>query len=506
MAADNGIRSSSKVAIIGSGFGGLGMGYYLKQAGIDSFTIFEKAADVGGTWRENTYPGAGCDIPSHFYSYSFEPHYPWAWRYAKQSEILDYARHCARKHGIQPHIRFNCTVSGADFDAARGLWSIRLASGEIHEAQFLVSGVGQLNRPAYPKLPGLDRFQGKSFHSAQWDHGFELTGKTVAVIGTGASAVQFVPAIVPKLKQLHVFQRSPGWTVPKVEKEFSPLERRILDRLPIIHDVDRARVYGLTELLAYAYNGHKWAEKAVTLFAKLQLWRQVRDPVLRRKLTPDYPIGCKRILLSNDWLPALARPNVEVVTEGIAEVNERGVRADDGQQRDVDAIIYSTGFAGTEFLAPMQIRGLDGCELREQWQNGAQAYLGMAISGFPNFFVLYGPNTNLGSGSIIFMLEHQQRYIVELLKNQQAEGWRYADLRADALAEFNREIRSRSEQTTFEGNCQSWYKTADGRNTNNWVGSMREYAQRTRQPILEHYERVAGSPAQPEPQRSTVTA
>lgn len=482
-----GSTPATTVAIIGTGFGGLGMAYYLKQAGIESFTLFEKAREIGGTWRENTYPGSGCDVPSHLYSFSFEPHYPWAWRYARQAQILDYMRHCADKHDLRRHIRLGCEVTGAEFDASRGLWSLQLADGQRHEATFLVSAVGQLHRPAYPKLAGLERFQGKAFHSAQWDHAHDLAGKTVAVIGTGASAVQFVPEIAQQARQLHVFQRSPGWTLPKAEREFSAFERRVLDRLPFLHDLDRARIYGMTELLAYAYRGHRWAEGAITALARSHLNRQVRDPELRRKLTPDHPVGCKRILLSNTWLPTLARPNVEVVTDAVTEITTNGIRSADGRVREVDTLIFGTGFAATDFLAPMQIRGLEGRKLRETWRHGAEAYLGLAVSGFPNFFMLYGPNTNVGSGSVIHMLECQQRYVTQMVRARAENGWSHVDVDAQAQATFNREVRTRSQQSTFEGNCQSWYKTADGRNTNNWIGSMREYTRRTARPVTEHF-------------------
>lgn len=482
--------ATPRVAIIGTGFGGLGMAYYLKQAGITSFTIFEKAADVGGVWRENTYPGAGCDVPSHLYSFSFEPHYPWACRYGKQHEIVAYMQHCVQKHDLRAHMRFGCEVTGAEFDALRGLWQIQLASGERHEAEVLISAVGQLHHAAYPKIPGREKFQGKMFHSAHWDHSYDLNGKTVAVIGTGASAVQFVPEIVKQVKQLKLFQRSPGWVGPKFERTFNRFERWLLNTFPIFHDLDRLRIFFICEGLAYAYNGHAWAEKIIRSLSKLQIRIQVRDPVLRKKLTPDFAIGCKRILLTTEWLRALVKPNVEVVDDAVAEITATGVRTADGQLREVDAIIYGTGFAATDFLAPMQVRGLDGRDLRETWKQGAEAYLGMSVSGFPNFFVLYGPNTNVGSGSIIYMLERQQRYITQMIQAQQQQAWHYANLKADAEAEYNREIRQRSDESTYAGTCQSWYKTADGRNTNNWIGSMLEFRRRTLTPQLERYEIV----------------
>ena len=477
-----------KVAIIGAGFGGLGMAYSLRKAGIDSIAILEKAEDLGGTWRENTYPGCGCDVPSHFYSYSFEPHYPWAWRYAKQSEILAYQHHVAHKYDLARHIRYRSEVTAADYDEARALWVLTLADGSTVEAETVVSAVGQLHQPAYPKIPGRERFSGKTFHSSHWDHDYVLEGKSVAVIGTGASAVQFVPQIATRVKALKLFQRSPGWTFPKVEKQFSRFERWLLDTVPLIHDLDRLRVFLICEILAAAYNGNRVLAWLVTAISKLQMRWQVRDPALRRKLQPDFPIGCKRILLTNAWLPALVRPNVEVVDDAIAEITETGVRTADGRLREVDAIIYGTGFAATQFLTPMQVRGRGGRDLHAQWARGASAYLGMAVSGFPNFFVLYGPNTNVGSGSIIFMLEQQHNFIVKLLQQRQRQQWRSVEVTEAAQSAYSKEMQTRSAGTTYAGDCQSWYKTADGINTNNWVGSMTEFRRRTAVPDLADFQ------------------
>ncbi len=480
-----------KVAIIGSGFGGLGMAYSLRQAGIENFALFEKASDLGGTWRENTYPGCGCDVPSHFYSFSFERHYPWTWRYAKQHEILEYAHHLADKYDLNRHIRYGMQATQMHFDETRALWTLEFANGQRIEAESVVSAVGQLHQPAYPNIPGRERYAGKIMHSAHWDHDYDLNGKTVAVIGTGASAVQFVPEIAPKVGRLHLFQRSPGWTFPKVEKQFSRFERWLLDTFPVIHELDRLRIFLICELLASAYNGNRLVAGVVTAISKLQAWWQVRDPVLRKKLRPDFPIGCKRILLTNAWLRALVRPNVDVIDDAIAEITETGVRTADGQLREVDAIIYGTGFKATQFLTPMRVTGLNGRDLHQTWTHGAEAYYGMTVSGFPNFFMLYGPNTNVGSGSIIYMLERQQRYIAKLLQARESHDWAYVDVRAEAQLSYVDEMQRRSEGTTYSGDCQSWYKTSDGRNTNNWVGSMVEFSRRLREPELAHYRGVA---------------
>jgi len=489
------------VAIIGAGFGGLGMAYYLKQAGLHAFAIFEKAQDVGGVWRENHYPGAACDAASHLYSFSFEPHYPWTCRFGKQAEILDYQRHVARKHALLPHVRFGRELTAADFDEARGCWMLRFADGSRAQARTLVSAVGQLHRPAYPKIDGLDTFRGRAFHSARWDHTYDFTGKTVAVIGTGASAVQFVPEIARQVEQLHVFQRSPGWVVNKIDRPFRRWERWLLDRLTFLHDLDRLRLFAYYEFAGSAFFGDSWLSRLALawgrfLFRSL-LKRQVKDPELQRKLTPDFPLGCKRTLLSADWLPALARPNVEVVTDAIAQVTATGIRTADGRERAVDAIVYGTGFEATQFLAPMQVTGLGGARLAERWSRGAEAYLGMSVAGFPNFFVLYGPNTNIGGGSIIYMLEAQQRYVAQCAQRLATNGPGYLDLQPAVQDAFNAWIRERNRHGAYEGGCRSWYVNAEGRNTNNWVSYMRDYARRARKPDFTHYRWVATPPPNP---------
>lgn len=484
------VTQAPTIAIIGSGFGGLGLGYYLKQAGIDSFTIFEKATDLGGVWRENTYPGAACDIPSHLYSFSFEPHYPWSYRYGHQHEILDYQHHVARKHDLNRHIRFNHEMKEADFDETRGIWTLHFADGSCFEANVLISAVGQLHRPQLPNIKGLERFKGPAFHSARWDHRFNYQDKTVAVIGTGASAVQFVPRLAEQVKQLHVFQRSPAWCIPKFDRKYYRWERWLLTHVPFLHDFDRIRIFWYVELVASVIQKGSILNRVTQLLARgvssLLMRLQVRDPVLRKKLTPNFPIGCKRLLLSNEWLKTLAKANVEVVTEGITEITESGIVTSDGRERKVDAIVYGTGFAATEFLAPMTLRGLGGTPLRERWKEGAEAYFGVTVSDFPNFFMLYGPNTNLGVGTIIFMLERQQRYIVRCIQQIRQRGLRYMDISAQAEREYNEELTRRNKDLVYIGGCNSWYIT-NGHNTNNWVGYMTEYGRRMRKPVMEHY-------------------
>jgi cation diffusion facilitator CzcD-associated flavoprotein CzcO len=478
------------IAIIGAGFSGLGMAYYLKKAGLDSFTIFEKSAGLGGVWRENTYPGAACDVPSHLYSFSFDPHYPWSTAYGPQREILDYLQQLARKYQLVEHIRFGREVAGADFDDARGLWQIRFTDGAVIEAQILITGVGQLHRPALPAVPGIERFKGRAFHSAQWDHAYDLTGKTVASIGTGPSAIQYVPAIAPQVKKLQVFQRSPAWCVHKVDRVYTRPERWLLNHWPWTHTLDRLRIFWYVEFVASVIQKnsifHWFSNHLVKLIHWILLRKDVPDPALRAKLTPDFPVGCKRLLFSNEWFKTLVLPQVELVTEPITAIDETGVVTADGRHRAVDAIIYGTGFTATQFLAPMDIRGRAGASLRERWKTGAQAYLGVAVAGFPNFFMLYGPNTNLGVGTIIYMLERQQRYVVKCLELLRARGLRTLEVQPAAEGDYNAELDRRSHELVYLGGCNSWYLT-NGRNTQNWVGYMTEYGRRLREPQLAHY-------------------
>ena len=478
------------IAIIGAGFSGLGMAYYLRKAGIDSFTIYEKAASLGGVWRENTYPGAACDVPSHLYSFSFDPHYPWSKSHGPQGEILDYLQQLARKHDLERHIRYRREATGADYDEARALWTVKFSDGGTVEAQVVITGVGQLHRPSRPDIPGAETFRGRAFHSAEWDHGYDLAGKTVASIGTGPSAIQYVPEIAKVVERLHVFQRSPAWCVKKNDRSYTRPERWLLTRWPWTHTLDRLRIFWYVEFVASVI-------QKSALFHKLSAWyvrwehrrlleQQVPDPALRARLTPTFPVGCKRLLFSNDWFATLARPNVELVTDDITAIDETGVVTRDGTHRAVDAIIYGTGFTATQFLAPMDFRGRGGASLRQRWQGGAEAYLGVTVAGFPNFFMLYGPNTNLGIGTILFMLERQQRYVVKCIELMRERGLRSMEVLPAAQDGYNRELTERGHDLVYLDGCNSWYLDR-GRNVQNWVGYMTEYGRRLREPQLAHY-------------------
>ncbi|MDH4560955.1 NAD(P)/FAD-dependent oxidoreductase [Pseudomonas sp. BN411] len=478
--------ASVHVLIIGAGFGGLGLAIQLQKAGIHDFLILEKGSDVGGTWRDNSYPGAACDVPSHLYSFSFEPKADWSRKFAPQAEIFAYQRHCADKYGLRRHIRFGCEVEGAEFDEPSGTWQVLTRSGEHFRARALVSACGQLNRPVWPRIPGLDGFKGALFHSAGWNHDYPLDGKRVAVIGTGASAIQFVPQIAPKVAKLSLFQRSAAYVIPKPDRAYRSWERAVMRRLPWLQKVDRVLKYIQHESRVLAFTVIPPLMKLMQFRFRQHLARGIADPALRQRLVPDYPLGCKRILISNDFYPALARPNVEVVDDGIGEVTENAVVTRDGQRHEVDAIILGTGFAATDFLAPMSIRGRGGRDLNQAWQAGAEAYLGVSVSGFPNLFILYGPNTNLGHNSIIYMLESQFRYVLDGIRALQ--GLRYLDLKPEVQQRFNQRLQQDVRHTVWEQGCNSWYKTADGRNTNNWPGFTFSYRQQTRRLELDLYE------------------
>jgi len=478
------------VAVIGSGFAGIGMGVALRRAGVESFSIFDRAERVGGVWRDNTYPGLTCDVPSHLYSFSFEPKRDWTRRFPPREEILAYLEHCVAEYGLDDHLRLGTDVAQATFDEDARRWRLETAAGETVEADVVVTATGQLSRPSIPRLPGLERFAGRAFHSARWEHDHDLTGRNVAAVGTGASAIQSIPEIAPRVGRLEVYQRSAPWVIPKMDREYPERARRLVERMPLLQDAARLGFWAYFEVLITGFVGPRFALAPVWLSHKAMLHAQVRDRRLRRTLKPDYALGCKRVLISSDYYKALVRPNVELVTEAIREVTPDGIVTDDGVERPADTIIFGTGFRTTEFLAPMEVRGLGERELNEAWRGGAEAFLGMAVSGFPNFFMLYGPNTNLGSGSIIYMLESQIRYVLEAVRALSSNGRAYLDVRPEVQREFDEEMQRRLGDSVWSS-CSSWYRTASGRVTNNWPGYMSEYRRRTRRLEPADYRLVA---------------
>jgi cation diffusion facilitator CzcD-associated flavoprotein CzcO len=480
------VRAVTRVAIIGTGFGGLAAAVQLLQAGIDDVVLFEKSDDVGGVWRENTYPGAACDVPSHLYSLSFAPKADWSRRFAPQAEIHQYLRDVARDFGVLPHVRFSTEVLAATFDDERGTWRLALARGGEHEADVLIAATGQLSRPSTPDIPGLDRFAGTLFHSAQWDHDHDLTGERVAVLGTGASAIQFVPAIAPRVTSLAVFQRSAPYVLAKPDREYRGRAKLAFARVPGLLRLSREGNYFSNELRSLGFNTEPRLLFAHRARYRRHLREVVADPALRARLTPTDPMGCKRILMSNDWYQALQLPQVELVDDGIAEVRPHSIVTVDGTERAVDTIVLGTGFAATEFLAPMRITGRDGRDLHEQWKDGASAYLGTVVPGFPNLFVLYGPNTNLGHNSILVMLEAQVGWVVQAVRA--ITRGRVLEIRRDVAEAFDAWVQERVGHTVFAGGCRSWYLTESGRNTQNWPASTLTFRRRLRRFRIEEFE------------------
>lgn len=486
------VLARTRIAIVGSGFSGLGMAIRLKQSSIDDFVVLERADDVGGTWNDNTYPGCACDVPSHLYSFSFAPNPDWSQTYSSQQEIWQYLRDCAQRYGVMDHIRFGCEVTQAAWDDDAKRWLIDTTQGTF-AAEVLVAGVGPLSAPATPRLEGLERFEGKSFHSARWDHEHDLTDREVAVIGTGASSIQFVPEIQPQVRQLYVFQRTPPWVMPHPGRTITDAERRLYRAVPAVQQLVRAGIYWGREAFALPFL-HPPLSGFPERIAKRHMRRQVPDRGLRDKLTPNYMIGCKRILPSNDYYPALTKPNVELVTEAIDHIRPGSVVTEGGAERRVDTIIFGTGFHVTDMPIAYQIRGRGGSLLSDVWQKSPRAYLGTTIAGFPNLFMLIGPNTGLGHSSMVFMIESQLNYVMDCLRVMDSRALASVEVTPQAQAAFNDELQADMKQTVWTvGGCSSWYLDHQGRNTTLWPRFTWPFRRRTRQFDLHNYTTEARS-------------
>jgi cation diffusion facilitator CzcD-associated flavoprotein CzcO len=481
-----------RVVVVGAGFGGLAAARALREQGITDITVLERADTVGGVWRDNTYPGAACDVPSPLYSWSWAPHLDWSRRYGTQPEILDYIRETADTEGLSTYVRTGVEVTALEYDEPAGSWRVVTSTGTL-TADLVVSAVGQLSNPAVPPIPGT--FGGPVFHSAQWRHDVDLTGKRVAVVGTGASAIQFVPAIADRVASMTVFQRSAPYVVPKPDQAYAERHHRLFRRFPKIQLAERRAWFWLTEVFNGALEGTSPITRpllaAIRGAWRLQLRAQVRDRSLRRRLVPDFPVGCKRLLFSNDWYRTLARDHVDVVGECITGVEPAGLRTADGRLHEADVLIWGTGFAATDFLAGIDVRGVDGVVLRDVWSDGARAHLGLTAPGFPNLFCVYGPNTNLGGSSIVIMLEAQAGWIAQVARRIADGDAHRVAVRREVADAYDDEMQGRLSTSVWAG-CDSWYH--DGtRITTNWPGRVTEYRQRTAAVDWSELEEIASS-------------
>jgi cation diffusion facilitator CzcD-associated flavoprotein CzcO len=472
--------SHHRTVIVGTGFSGIGMAIRLLRDGERDFVLLERADEIGGTWRDNTYPGCRCDVPSHLYSFSFAPNPSWSSTFSPQPEILDYLRGVAERFGVLPHVRFATELESAEWDDGEACWRLETSQGSL-TADVLIAAQGPLSDPLVPDLPGLDSFAGTSFHSAQWDHDHRLDGERVAVIGTGASAIQFVPRIQPLVEKLHVFQRTPPWIMPHPNRRMSDFERKLYGRLPAAQLAMRAGIYWARETFVLQFRNRRMRTLA-TRMALRQLETQVPDPQLRAKLTPRYEIGCKRILPTDEWYPALMQRNVELVTEGIREIRPNSIVSGDGTEREVDTIIFGTGFHMTDIPIAERVHGRDGRTLAETWDGSPRAYKGAAVAGYPNLFFLVGPNTGLGHNSIVYMIESQIAYVAGALRALRRSGARSVDVRPEAQAAYNAELDEMTRGTVWvSGGCSSYYIDRNGRNSTIWPTFTYPFRRRTRE-------------------------
>jgi cation diffusion facilitator CzcD-associated flavoprotein CzcO len=471
-------RAGRSIAVVGGGFGGVGAAVMLRRAGYDDVTVFERGERVGGVWHHNTYPGAACDVPSHLYEFSFAPNPRWSRRYAPQAEIQAYLEDVAGRYGVMEQIRTGTEVQGARWDEERDRWVLETSAGP-HEADVLLTACGQLSVPSVPPLRGLDSFSGPAFHTAQWRHDVDLAGKRVAVIGAGCSAIQVVPAIQPQVGQVDVYQRSPGWTFPKMDFEYSERTKRLFARFPVLQRLDRAAIFAFMEFGAAGMTRHRWLLAPFRAAARRQINKAIEDPELRRKVTPTDEIGCKRLMLTDDWYPTLTQPNVELITDRIAEITPDGIRLEDGSERAADVLVLATGFETHGFVAPMEVVGEDGRTLAEEWADVPRAYLGMSVPGFPNMFLLYGPNTNGGTGSVIYTIESGVGHVIAALHALEGEDARRIEVRRRAAEEFDRKLRAALADTVWHTGCTNWYVDEQGNDPNQWPWLWSTYRRRT---------------------------
>jgi cation diffusion facilitator CzcD-associated flavoprotein CzcO len=476
--------------IIGAGMSGMLAAIKLDDAGHRNWVMVDKASDIGGTWHENVYPGCGCDVPSHLYSYSFAPNPNWTRGYPLQAEIKAYFKGVAEKYDLPGRTRLNTEATAAKWDAKSATWTVTLATKEKLTAPILIMGCGQLNKPMIPDIPGRAKFKGPQFHSATWDHSVSLAGKRVAVIGSGASAVQLVPHVVEAAGHMTLFQRTPNWFIERNDEPISEKTQRLFARHDWIRKLARFQIFYGLNLLSEAFEkpGGKVARQLEEQCTEY-MHSIIKDPELRRKLTPDYAVGCKRILFADDFFPALTKPNAFVEDRPIKAIEAKGIRLEDGTLVPADIIIWGTGFDTHHFIAPMEVTGADGVKLADAWKEGAEAYRGVSVSGFPNMFILYGPNTNTGNISIIYMVEQQMRYVMQGIRRITMGPGTVLDVRAEAQAAHNVDIQARLAKTSWAAGCNSWYRTASGKIPNNYPGRALQFAREMRHFEDEAYDR-----------------
>jgi cation diffusion facilitator CzcD-associated flavoprotein CzcO len=474
-----GSNQRPSVAIVGGGFAGVGAAVLLARAGYPDVTIFERGGRVGGVWAHNTYPGAACDVPSHLYEFSFEPNPRWSRRYAPQAEIQQYIEEVARRHGVLERTRTGTEVTRAEWDEQRAKWQLQTSAGSF-EADILLTACGQLSIPKAPAIDGLDSFAGPVFHTAEWDHDVDLAGKRVAVVGTGCSAIQAVPAIQPVAEQIDVYQRSPGWTMPKMDFEYSERARRLFERLPALQHLDRLATFAFMDIGAAAMTSQRWLLAPFRAAGRWQINKAIDDSDLRAKVTPTDEIGCKRIMLTDAWYPTLEKPNVELITQRIEQITPTAIKSGDGSERPADVIVLATGFESHAFVAPMEVIGDGGRTLAEEWGPVASAYLGLSVPGFPNMFLLYGPNTNGGTGSVIYVIEAGVAHVIAALDALQRTNADRIEVRRERADAFNRELRTALAGTVWHTGCTSWYLDENGNDPNQWPWTWSAYRRRTR--------------------------
>ncbi len=477
---NKGIRKT-KVVIVGAGFGGLCMAIKLKEAGITDFVILEKGGDVGGTWRDNTYPGAACDVQSHLYSFSFEGNPDWSMRYPGWEEIQEYIQRTTDKYALRSYVQYDAEVTVSEFNEQTGRWLVTLKDGKQLDAQHFILATGPLHVPSIPNIPGLSTFKGKQFHSAQWDHEFDLKDKNIVSIGTGGSAVQYLPEIAPIVKTLSVFQRTPAWVLPRDMRHYSDFEKKLFKSFPLMRRLHRMRLFVTNESRVFPIIYSRFA-KSFQFLAKAFLNMQIKDTVLREKLTPKYTIGCKRVLISNKYYPMFKQDNVDLITLGIKEIRAHSVVDCSGKEHPADAILFGTGFVTDPriYMKDFKLTGLPGRDIHEDWKEGAEAYYGISVTGYPNMFQLLGPNTALGHNSVIFMIENQVEYIIKCIKKMDEKDGKYMDINADEQASFNEGIQHKLKGTVWSSGCQSWYQQSNGKNFVIWPGTTIRYQRELR--------------------------